>query len=89
MNELLILIGAAFMALGVAMHANLAGYLFFIVGLRSVLLLAALHSGRSFLGLPCAPLTRGRAEPARRGPCVFSGELAVRYPGSKLSTAAP
>lgn len=48
MNELLILIGAAFMALGVAMHANRAGYLFFIVGLRSVLLLAALIAGAAF-----------------------------------------
>ena len=76
------------MALGVAMHANRAGYLFFIVGPRSVLLLAALIAGAAFWA-PMCTLKRGRAEPARRGSCVLSGELAVRYSGSKLSTVAP
>ena len=41
MNVLLIAIGCVLMALGLMMAANRSGYVYFVVGPRSVLVLAA------------------------------------------------
>jgi hypothetical protein len=41
MNVLLIAIGCILMALGLVMAANRSGYVYFVVGPRSVLVLAA------------------------------------------------
>jgi hypothetical protein len=41
MNVLLIAIGCILMALGLVMAANRSGYLYFVVGTRSILILAA------------------------------------------------
>ena len=42
MNVLLIAVGCVLMALGLVMAANRSGYLYFVVGLRSVLILAGM-----------------------------------------------
>ena len=42
MNVILIALGCVLMALGVVMLANRSGYLYFVVGPRSILVLAAL-----------------------------------------------
>jgi hypothetical protein len=41
MNVVLIAIGCVLMALGLVMLANRSGYLYFVVGPRSILILAA------------------------------------------------
>jgi hypothetical protein len=40
MNVVLIAVGCVLMALGLVMAANRSGYLYFVVGLRSILILA-------------------------------------------------
>ncbi len=59
MNVVLIAVGCVLMALGLVMAANRSGYLYFVVGPRSVLILAGVVAlfafwnscGRSQIGL--------------------------------------
>jgi hypothetical protein len=48
MNVLLIAIGCVLMGLGLVMAANRSGYVYFVVGPRSVLVLAALVAALAF-----------------------------------------
>ena len=48
MNAVLIVIGCVLMALGLVMLANRSGYLYFVVGLRSVLILAGVVAALAF-----------------------------------------
>jgi hypothetical protein len=55
MNVLLIALGCILMALGLLMAANRSGYLYFVVGPRSVLALAAVVAVLAFWILQAAP----------------------------------
>ncbi len=55
MNVLLIALGCILMALGLVMAANRSGYLYFVVGPRSVLVLAAVVALLAFWFLRAAP----------------------------------
>ena len=48
MNVLLIAVGCVLMALGLVMAANRSGYLYFVVGPRSVLILAGMVAVLAF-----------------------------------------
>jgi hypothetical protein len=48
MNVALIAIGCVLMALGLVMAANRSGYLYFVVGPRSVLILACVVAALAF-----------------------------------------
>ena len=48
MNGLLIAVGCVLMALGLVMAANRSGYLYFVVGPRSVLILAGMVAVTAF-----------------------------------------
>ena len=48
MNVVLIAVGCVLMALGLVMAANRSGYLYFVVGPRSVLILAGLVAFLAF-----------------------------------------
>jgi hypothetical protein len=55
MNILLIAIGCVLMALGLVMAANRSGYVYFVVGPRSVLIVAAVVVVLVFWILHAAP----------------------------------
>ena len=55
MNVLLIALGSILMALGLLMAANRGGYLYFVVGPRSVLVVAAVVAVLAFWMLRAAP----------------------------------
>jgi hypothetical protein len=55
MNVLLIALGCILMALGLVMAANRGGYLYFVVGPRSVLVVAAVVAVLTFWILQAVP----------------------------------
>ena len=55
MNVLLIALGCILMALGLVMAANLGGYLYFVVGPRSVLVVTAVVAVLALWILRAAP----------------------------------
>ena len=55
MNVLLIALGCILMALGLVMAANRSGYLYFVVGPRSVLVLAGVVALLAFWILRAVP----------------------------------
>jgi hypothetical protein len=55
MNVLLVAVGCILMALGLVMAANRSGYLYFVVGPRSVLVLAAVVGVLALWILRAAP----------------------------------
>jgi 1,4-dihydroxy-2-naphthoate octaprenyltransferase len=55
MNILLIALGCVLMALGLVMLANRSGYVYFVVGPRSVLILAGVVAVLAFWFLQAAP----------------------------------
>ena len=55
MNVVLIAVGCILMALGLVMSANRSGYLYFVVGPRSVLVLAGVVAVLAFWILRAVP----------------------------------
>jgi 1,4-dihydroxy-2-naphthoate octaprenyltransferase len=55
MNVLLIALGCVLMALGLVMAANRSGYVYFVVGPRSVLLVAGVVAVLAFWFLQAVP----------------------------------
>jgi hypothetical protein len=55
MNVVLIAIGCVLMALGLVMLANRSGYVYFVVGLRSVLVVAGVVAVLAFWFLQAVP----------------------------------
>jgi hypothetical protein len=55
MNVLLIALGSLLMALGLMMAANRSGYVYFVVGPRSVLVVAGVVAALAFWFLQAVP----------------------------------